>query len=359
MKILYISPENTVGLLNMWKQIHSSCGNEATFITMYPSKQKFDDGICLNLPFINTGDLYIKARNMYYKIVRGPMGDQETRNNQSIYNTTNWIEKIYFNARDILWKSKIERAIKNYNLLDYDIYHFEWGADLYRNFSFVRRLKEMGKPIIAHYHGQDFRIRGVFKQMDEFANLNITSEIDLIDDYKKLNYLPLPFIFPKNEPDYRIEKKIRLCHATTNRYYKGSEIIIKECQRLVNQNDDVEFVLIENKSHENAMKIKKMCDINIDQIGNRGGWGYGMNSVEAMSMGLCVASEINSSVEQIIGQHPFININQNNLYDTMSKLIKDKQKIYTLKKSAYSWGLKNHDIGSVGQKLYNLYKGML
>lgn len=359
MKILYISPENTVGLLDMWKQIHNSYGNVATFITMYSSKQKFDGGICLNLPLINTSDSYIKARNIYYKIVRGPMGDQEIRKNQSIYNNTNWIEKIYFNTRDMLWKSKIERAIKDYNLLDYDIYHFEWGADLYRNFSFVRRLKEMGKPIIAHYHGQDFRIRGVFKQMDKLSNLNITSEIDLMDEYKKLNYLPLPFIFPQNEPDYTIDSKIRLCHATTNRYYKGSEIIIRECERLVKQNKNIEFILIENKSHEDAMRIKKMCDINIDQIDNRGGWGYGMNSVEAMSMGLCVASEINNSVKHIIGQHPFVNINRNNLYDVMSNLIKDKQKIYRLKKSAYYWGMKNHDTSSVGQQLYNLYKTIL
>ena len=72
--------------------------------------------------------------------------------------------------RDRLWSKKIERAIVNYNLLDYDYYHFEWGLDLYRNFSFAKRIKKLNKPIIAHYHGQDLRARGIFKKMDEFED---------------------------------------------------------------------------------------------------------------------------------------------------------------------------------------------
>ena len=50
------------------------------------------------------------------------------------------------------------------------------------------KLKKMNKPIIAHYHGQDIRTRGVFHNMDQMADLNLTSEIDLISQYEKLNY---------------------------------------------------------------------------------------------------------------------------------------------------------------------------
>ena len=64
MKILYISPENTVGLLSIWKKIHEMQGNTCDFVTMYKSKQGFDDGLCLNLPFIGTGDKYIYMRNV-------------------------------------------------------------------------------------------------------------------------------------------------------------------------------------------------------------------------------------------------------------------------------------------------------
>ena len=58
MKILYISPENTVGTLNLWKEIHNKRGNICNFITLYYSQHQYDPGICLNLPFITSKSWY-------------------------------------------------------------------------------------------------------------------------------------------------------------------------------------------------------------------------------------------------------------------------------------------------------------
>ena len=41
MKILYISPENTVGLLPIWKKAHEEIGNTCEIITLYQSKQLY------------------------------------------------------------------------------------------------------------------------------------------------------------------------------------------------------------------------------------------------------------------------------------------------------------------------------
>ena len=51
MKILYISPENTVGTMTLWKEIHQKNGNECEVLTMYKSLNQSEPGICLNLPF--------------------------------------------------------------------------------------------------------------------------------------------------------------------------------------------------------------------------------------------------------------------------------------------------------------------
>ena len=40
---------------------------------------------------------------------------------------------------------------------------------------------------------------------------------------------------------------------------------------------------------------KKISDILIDQIGDSGGWGYGMNSIEAMTLGLCCMTQMNDT----------------------------------------------------------------
>ena len=49
MKILYISPENTVGILETWKQAHIELGNECRYITFYKSRYNHKEDICLNM----------------------------------------------------------------------------------------------------------------------------------------------------------------------------------------------------------------------------------------------------------------------------------------------------------------------
>ncbi len=51
LNILYISPENTVGTLNLWKHIHEQNGHNCRYVTFFSSPKKYGDDICLNLPF--------------------------------------------------------------------------------------------------------------------------------------------------------------------------------------------------------------------------------------------------------------------------------------------------------------------
>ena len=80
MKILYISPENTVGTMTLWKEIHQKNGNECEVLTMYKSLNQSEPGICLNLPFISSKPNYLTARHKYYEIFRGKLGDYQERN---------------------------------------------------------------------------------------------------------------------------------------------------------------------------------------------------------------------------------------------------------------------------------------
>ena len=50
LKILYISPINTVGTLDLWKTFHESKGNQCEYITLFKSPLDVNNGICLNLP---------------------------------------------------------------------------------------------------------------------------------------------------------------------------------------------------------------------------------------------------------------------------------------------------------------------
>jgi len=355
MKILYISPENTVGTLNLWKLAHEARGNVCQFITMYPSRHKYDPGICLNLPLVRSNPFYIKGRHHYYQFTKGHKGDYHERAGYPpVWEPNSFIEKQYFQFRDWLWSYKVEPAINKLGLLYYDIYHFEWGMEFYRDGRFVKKLIEMGKPIICTYHGQDLRIRGVIPDVDDASSLNMTSELDLLQKHPNIKYLFLPYDTSQHKPKKEINKPIKICHSPTNRFYKGSKTIIPICEEL-NKREDVEFILIENKTYSEVKHIKKSCDILIDQVHNRGGWGYGMNSVEALSMGLCCVTELVPEYMDFIPDHPFVNVTGKTLYKSILNLIEAPNKIMDYKKQGRNWVVKYHDIHNVAKKLYQYY----
>ena len=356
MKILYIAPENTVGTLNLWKEAHEARGNKCTFVTLYPTKHGYDPGICLNLPLVKASPWYMQSRHRYYQLARGRSGDyQEKEGCPPIWEPNSLLEKKYFQFRDWLWSSKVEPAIEEYDLLNYDIIHLDWGLEFYRDGRFVKKLAEARRPIVCTYNGQDLRTRGVIPAIDKVSSLNVTSELDLLKKHPDIHYLFLPFDTKQHQPDYTIAETIRICHSPTDRYYKGSETIIPICEDLAKR-EDVEFVLIENLPNTEAQRIKQSCDILIDQVHNRGGWGYGMNSVEALSMSLCCLTELVDEYVDFIPDHPFVNVNGDNLKTILEGLIADPDRIKDHKKRSREWVITNHDMHNTANVLYEYYK---
>ena len=356
MKILYIAPENTVGTLSLWKQAHEARGNECTIVTLYLTKHGYDPGICLNLPLVKANPWYMQGRHRYYQLARGGDGDyQEKEGYPPVWEPNSFLEKTYFQFRDWLWSFKVEKAIKEYGLLDYDIIHLDWGLEFYRDGSFVKRLQKSGKPIVCTYHGQDLRTRGVIPTIDKASNLNVTSELDLLKKHPDIKYLFLPFDTKQHQPIFNMNDTIRICHSPTDRYYKGSETIIPICEEL-DERDNVEFVLIENLPHADAQRIKQSCDILIDQVHNRGGWGYGMNSVEALSMGLCCVTELVPEYIDFIPDHPFVNVTGDILHETLETLLDNPDQILEYKNRSREWVEKYHYLNNTVEVLYKYYK---
>ena len=119
---------------------------------------------------------------------------------------------------------------------------------------------------------------------------------------------------------------------------------------------EVYFDLIENVSHDTALERKSKCDIFIDQVGNKGGWGYGMNSVEALSMGICTLTEMNDEYNSFIPDHPFIHVTKDTIYQTIQSLIANPERLLKYKYKAKEWVDKTHNIKIVADELYNHYQ---
>lgn len=362
MKILYISPENTVGTLGLYKRIHEQHGNTVRYVTFFRSPKAFEEDICLELPFNFTRPFLKKMRHRVYQIYRGREGyHKEKQGFPPVWSPEGMLDKHFLSWKEIKWNKIIQRAVHEYDLYDTDIVHFESGMDFYKDARFAKELKSRGTKIICHYHGEDLRSRGVLEPLDKISDLNLTNEVDLLEKHPNIHYIFLPFDITSFKEKYvcvNQENDLPLVtHAPTNRYYKGSDDIIPVCKKLEKEGK-IRFELIENKSHDEAMKIKCRSDIFIDQINDRGGWGYGMNSVESLALGVCTATEMNDQYCKFLPDHPFVNINKNNLYEKLSALAADTS--FRNKKGAEgeTWVRKHHDISSVGEKLYEYYANL-
>jgi len=357
-KILYISPENTVGTLTLWKKIHEENGHECRTVTFFKSPKNFDEDICLNLPFNFTKSRLAKIRHWVYQQYRGEEGYFKAKDGiPPKWQPEGRFDSIFFTFKDWLWKPIVEKSINQYDLYNSDVVHFESGMDFLKNEFFVKALSEKGVKIIAHYHGEDMRARGVMPHIDRLSNLNLTNEVDLLEKHPNIHYLFLPFDTSKFNPKTKINKKVRVVHAPTNRFYKGSDTIINVCDAY-HKNGEIEFDLVENVSHEEALKRKYQADIFIDQLGDKGGWGYGMNSVEALAMGICTITEMNNTYHNFIPDHPFVHATKESFQSVLGELIQNKSYLQEKGIESRQWVVKHHDIKNVAKKLYEYYRSI-
>lgn len=355
MKILYIAAQNVVGQLELWQKIHKSRGNRCRYITYFPSAYGFPDDICLHLPLVPYKHRATRLRHQLYTRTKGPRGNwTEIAGSPPIWRPKTAMERAFFAFRDWLWRFRVEPAIKRHGLLDYDVYHLEGGLEFYRHGGFVRRLAEKDKPIIGTYHGRDFRNRGVIPAVDRHIRLNLTSEYDLLPRHPNLHYLFLPYDVAAYQPARQLHDPITICHATRSRYAKGSETIIAACRSL-EASHGIRFIFIENRPHDEVMALKAQSDIYIDQVADVAP-GYGMNSVEAMALGLACCTSMNADYQAFMPDHPFVNVSPGNLLEKLTELVENPQLILERGRAARRWAESRHALEVVGDQLYDYYR---
>ncbi|MCD6440255.1 MAG: glycosyltransferase [Candidatus Marinimicrobia bacterium] len=356
LKILYISPENTVGILSYWKKAHEINGNYCRFVTFYKTSAGYENDILLNLPLIASKSWYLRSRKVLSRVADGRELHANLSGYPPVWNPPVWQKKM-MEFRELIWRPKINHAIREYNLEDFDVYHFEWGLDFFRNAAFAKRMKARGKKIVCHYHGQDMRNRGVIPDMEAISDLNLTNELDLLYRHPNLKYLFLPYDVKAFEIKQSLNRPLTICHATTHRIIKGSDRIIAVCKEL-EKSHGIRFIFIENQPHAKVLELKRQADIYIDQIGALT-WGYGMNSLEALSIGLVCVTSLNETYESFIPDHPFVNANGENLKEKLIELIEQKELLREKQIVSREWVEKHHDYRNVVKELYQYYEKYL
>ena len=353
MKILYISPQHISGTLPLLCEGHRRRGNEARYVTLFPSPFGFPEDLSLRLHFHPDRNFIIRGRNLLLK-ARGIDPDKEIEGYPPMWQPGGLPERCFFKLRDGLNRGRIMSFIEEHGLDDYDIYHLEQGMGFFRDSRVVKSWAEKGKKILCFYHGNDVRNHGILPDIHALARLNLTSELDLLDKFPGIRYLFLPVDTDQVKPVSRQNDKLKIVHATRSRYNKGSDFIIETVKKLA-EKYPVEMALIENVPHDKCMRIKAECDICIDQIADKGGWGYGMSSVESLAQGTATCTYLNPQYEEFIPDHPFVNVNYDNLAEKLIPLIEDADYRKEMADQGREWVVKTHSIDAVMEQLYGYY----
>lgn len=328
-------------------QMHRESGIESNLITLYKNSVHFEEDICLGFEL---------PQGKAAKIWRDKKTETADISELKYIESRNIPEKLFFYLRDLKHKSKIKEAIEKYKLFDYDIYHFDGGMDLFRDLSFAKELKRRNKKIVCCYFGSDLRTRGIFRELDEMSDLNLTVEFDHLKIHKEIHYIYFPFDERKFSISKKNNKKIKIIHSPTNRRYKGTDRIIPVINE-ISKERDIEFLLLENIDREKLLEIKSECDIAIDQVGGEmGGTGYGKNSIENLSMGIPDVTEFSEDYRSFIKENPFVHSTIETLKENLIKLIDNEALRNELSVKGRKWVENYHSFSAVNKILMRIYE---
>jgi len=356
LRILHLCDQNWVGTASTFVKYHNAFGNYSRLVTLSRCASEFEEDICLNLPLVR-GSAFDMALKRVMNVIHSEAPKSVDTQKGRVWRPRSRFESTLFTLRDSLWAPRIYGAVDRYDLLSYDIYHLESGAGFFRDSRLIKKLSAMGKKIVCYYLGTDIRERGIIPEIDALSDLNITTEFDHLALHPGLRFSFLPFEVSDFEVRAAENERLRICHAPRNRALKGTGRII-EVVREMERRHNVELVLIEGKPHAEALEIKRTCDIAIDQIGDRGGTGYGVNSLETLSMGIPTLTSFTPDFEAFLADHPFVVVNPDTLAASLEEVILDGGLRRQKGRQGRAFVEKYHDAARVTQSIYAMYRDL-
>ncbi len=151
-------------------------------------------------------------------------------------------------------------------------------------------------------------------------------------------------------------RKLRIVHAPSDPNTKGTAIILAALEK-IREKVDFDLILVQGKTHAEAMELYKSADIAIDQI--LYGW-YGGFAVELMAMGKPVAVYIREEDKAFVPHEmwddlPVIKIRPNSIERDLLPYISNPQTLVNLGMKSRKYVERWHDPLKIAQMLSIFY----
>lgn len=349
MKSLHFSYFNTVNVPLTFCKVYEAMGHQGRLLTLYKHRGNIPEDICLNKRLFDPRWLHALRARREAQAERSIV-QKASCGGVHEYKPANPVEAAYLALRDEWRAVEFSRLAKKYDLYGFDIYHFHGGIDFFRDSRWVKKLSAMGRPIVCHYHGPDLRGRGIVEAVDEASGLNLTSEFDLLALHPKLNYLAIPFDCSPLPDAAKVGRKIRIIHTPSNPAAKGTHLIEPVLAQLSRERT-IEYAVVTGASRSAVIAEKARSHIAIEQIGNFGGTGYGVNSLETLAMNIPTVTEFTPEYASFLTDHPFVLANRETLHDVLLRLIDDEEYRTAAGKRGRQWVQENHSYAKVWEKM--------
>ena len=288
--------------------------------------------------------------------------------------------KFGFNS-DIVVKLSSNKIESKFQLLrlfrkiykSYDVFHFNFGGSVIdfpgRNLDLLDLPFYQGRKFMT-FNGSDLRqlvdhkINPYFNLQNGFMKMHSEERIHkrvnkilkntnhcFVVNPDLMRFLPrekcsfLPYIKTswfniEKQNNITNDKNIKIVHAPTDRKIKGTDFIVNAIENL-QKKYAIDFILIENLSQEEALKIYVTADLVIDQV--RLGW-YGAFALESMKMGIPVAVYINENDLEYVPydmrvalSEAVINVNPDTIEEKLDNFLGDRQALNEKGKKGYEY----------------------
>lgn len=228
----------------------------------------------------------------------------------------------------------------------YDIFHFHFGRSILNNLE-LWTYELFGKAFYFEFHGSDLRDQKQFCEKtglpfhEEEAtslkthrrNKKICQKADgiIIHDDELIPYLPpvknnvyvvpLRVDIDQFSPCYPTDSNdhIRIVHSPSKRAIKGTSFVLDAFKKLNEKYDNIELVLVEGKSQQEAFEIYKTADIIVDQLY---AGTYGVFAIESMALGKPVITYISDEMkDRLPDDLPIVSGGTKTITDALELLI--------------------------------------